>query len=64
MRVPSRWQDLEVERAHDGRPSLRLWASLLNWRPNTDPFAIELSLSHSDRTAGAVAVLVRGKRER
>ena len=54
------WQDLEVERAHDGRPSLKLLGLAAELAAKHGPFAIQLSLSHSDRTAGAVAVLVRG----
>lgn len=54
------WQDLEVERAHDGRPSLRLLGLAAQLARQHGPINIELSLSHSDRTAGAVAVMVRG----
>ena len=53
------WQDLEVERAHDGRPSLRLLGLAAELFRQHGPFRIELSLSHSEHTAGAVAVLVR-----
>ncbi len=55
------WQDLEVERAHDGRPSLKLLGLAAELAAKHGPFDIQLSLSHSDRTAGAVAVLVRGR---
>ena len=54
------WQDLEVERAHDGRPSLRLLGLAAQLARQHGPISIELSLSHSDKTAGAVAVLTRG----
>ena len=53
------WQDLEVERAHDGRPSLRLLGLAAALYQRHGPFSIQLSLSHSEHTAGAVAVLVR-----
>ena len=55
------WQDLEVERAHDGRPSLKLLGLAAELAAKHGPFDIQLSLSHSDRPAGAVAVLVRGR---
>lgn len=58
------WQDLEVERAHDGRPSLRLRGLALELEKRHGPFRFELSLSHSERTAGAVAVLVVGEDRR
>lgn len=58
------WQDLEVERAHDGRPSLRLRGLALELEKRHGPFRFELSLSHSERTAGAVAVLLTGDRKR
>jgi holo-[acyl-carrier protein] synthase len=53
------WQELEVERALDGRPSLRLLGLAAHLARQYGPMSIELSLSHAEHTAGAVAVLVR-----
>lgn len=51
------WQDIEVERNPRGRPHVtlhglaaKLAATLVNWN-------LHLSLTHTDRTAAAVAVL-------
>ena len=53
------WHDLEVERENTGRPSLRAAGLALALLERHGPLRLELSLSHSDATAGAVAVLVR-----
>ncbi len=54
------WHDLEVERETDGRPSLVLSGLALELVRRHGPLRVELSLSHSDHTAGAVALVVRG----
>lgn len=56
------WHDLEVERETEGRPSLVLLGIARELAQTHAPLRIELSLSHSDATAGAVAVLMRGPR--
>lgn len=53
------WHDLEVERESSGRPWLRAAGLALVLLERHGPLRIELSLSHSDATAGAVAALVR-----
>lgn len=53
------WQDLEVERETEGRPYLTLNGLALELARQHGPLSVELSLSHSDATAGAVAVVVR-----
>lgn len=57
------WQDLEVERETEGRPYLTLFGLALELARQHGPLAIELSLSHSDATAGAVALVTRPSRE-
>jgi holo-[acyl-carrier protein] synthase len=54
------WHHLEVERETEGRPFLTLLGLAGELAGRHGPLRIELSLSHSDQTAGAVAVLVRG----
>jgi holo-[acyl-carrier protein] synthase len=54
------WHHLEVERETEGRPFLTLLGLARQIADLHGPLRIELSLSHSDQTAGAVAVLVRG----
>lgn len=54
------WHDLEVERETEGRPYFVLLGLARDLAERHAPLRIELSLSHSDATAGAVAVLVRG----
>lgn len=51
------WHDLEVLRSVDGRPSIRLLGLAARIDREQGPLVIELSLSHSDVTAGAVAVV-------
>jgi len=53
------WRQLEVERETEGRPYLTLLGLARTLADRHGPLSIELSLSHSDATAGAVAVLVR-----
>jgi holo-[acyl-carrier protein] synthase len=53
------WQQLEVERETEGRPVLRLMGLAAELMMRHGPLRFELSLSHSEATAGAVAVLVR-----
>ena len=56
------WHQLEVERETEGRPYLTLSGLAQQLAERHGPLVIELSLSHSDATAGAVAVIMRGKR--
>ena len=53
------WHDLEVERETEGRPHLLLAGVALGLADRHGPLVIELSLSHSDATAGAVAIVIR-----
>jgi holo-[acyl-carrier protein] synthase len=55
------WHDLEVERETQGRPFLNLLGLARSLVDRHGPLHFELSLSHSDATAGAVAVLVRAR---
>jgi holo-[acyl-carrier protein] synthase len=54
------WHHLEVERETEGRPFLNLLGLARTLMDQHGPLRVELSLSHSDATAGAVAILVRG----
>ncbi len=56
------WQDMEVERETEGRPYLTLHGLALDLIRRLGPLTIVLSLSHSDATAGAVAVVTRSDR--
>lgn len=51
------WQDIEVLRSVDGRPSVKLHGIAEELDRTQGPLIIELSLSHSEMTAGAVAVV-------
>lgn len=51
------WHDIEVLRSVDGRPSVLLHGLAALVEREAGPFVVELSLSHSDVTAGAVAVV-------
>jgi holo-[acyl-carrier protein] synthase len=51
------WQDMEVLRSEHGRPSIRLHGVAERLDQEHGPLIIELSLSHSEMTAGAVAVV-------
>lgn len=53
------WQDLEVERETEGRPFLVV-SGLAKELAEQHRLTFQLSLSHSDATAGAVAVVMRG----
>jgi holo-[acyl-carrier protein] synthase len=53
------WQDLEVLRHADGRPVLRLHNLAEKLAETYGPLEIHLSLTHSDTTAGAVALLLK-----
>jgi holo-[acyl-carrier protein] synthase len=52
------WHDLEVERETEGRPHL-VMSGLARELAARHGLRIELSLSHSDATAGAVAVVLK-----
>ena len=54
------WHHLEVERETEGRPFLVLPGLARELAERHGPLRFELSLSHSDATAGAVAVVLRG----
>lgn len=53
------WQHLEVERETEGRPVLKVFGLAKDLLARHGPLRVELSLSHSEATAGAVAVVVR-----
>ena len=54
------WRDLEVCRQSDGRPLLRAHGLAAEVMARHGPLQIQLSLTHSHQTAGAVVLLVRG----
>jgi holo-[acyl-carrier protein] synthase len=56
------WHHLEVERETEGRPFLTLLGLARDLAGRHGPLSIELSLSHSDATAGAIAVVMRSPR--
>lgn len=51
------WQDMEVERNEEGRPSMVLYGRAAELAREFGPLEVHLSLSHSDHTAGAVAAV-------
>jgi holo-[acyl-carrier protein] synthase len=51
------WQEIEVLRSVHGRPSVKLHGVAEELDRVRGPLIIELSLSHSEMTAGAVAVV-------
>ena len=53
------WQDLEVRRHSDGRPQLRAHGVAAKLMARYGPLRFHLSLTHSEKTAGAVVVLVK-----
>jgi holo-[acyl-carrier protein] synthase len=53
------WHDLEVLRHSDGRPVLRLHNLADQLAQTYGPLEIHLSLTHSDTTAAAVALLLK-----
>ena len=54
-----RWRQIEVVRRHDGLPSIRLHDETARLSEAAGPVRISLSLSHTKRTAGAVALIER-----
>lgn len=56
------WHHLEVERETEGRPSLLLGGLAAELDQRHGPLVVQLSLSHSDATAGAVAIVLRAGR--
>ena len=55
------WHHLEVERETEGRPFLTLLGLARELADTHGPLVIQLSLSHSDATAGAVAIVLRAR---
>jgi holo-[acyl-carrier protein] synthase len=53
------WQDLEVLRHADGRPKLQLHGEAARLVERHGPIELQLSLTHSEATAGAVVLLGR-----
>jgi phosphopantetheine--protein transferase-like protein len=51
------WREIEVERSEDGRPTIRLHGHAAQVSEARKGVRIALSLSHTERTAGAVAVV-------
>lgn len=54
------WRDLEVSRGRDGRPTMLLHGAADELVRRHGPLALHLSLTHTELTAGAVAVLLKG----
>ena len=53
------WQDIEVVRGREGFPSIQLRGLAASLADAAGGLTIHLSLSHTDRTAGAVASIAR-----
>ncbi|HEX9893015.1 MAG TPA: holo-ACP synthase [Gemmatimonadales bacterium] len=51
------WQDIEVERTVGGRPHVRLHGRAAELAGNLGRWRLHLSLTHTDQTAAASAVL-------
>jgi holo-[acyl-carrier protein] synthase len=51
------WRDIEVERSEAGRPSIRLHGDAVHAAEQAGVVRISLSLSHTGRTAAAVALV-------
>ena len=51
------WREIEVERSQEGRPSIRLHGLAARLTEARSGVRISLSLTHTERTAGAVAVV-------
>ena len=51
------WQDIEVVRAREGFPSIRLLGLAAELAERAGGLTIHLSLSHTDTSAGAVALI-------
>lgn len=54
------WREIEVTRDADGRPAIALHGLAARLASEAGGIRIEISLTHSDSTAGAVAVLHPG----
>lgn len=54
-----RWRHIEVVRRHDGLPSIRLHDEAARLSEAAGAVRISLSLTHTKRTAGAVALIER-----
>ena len=54
-----RWRHIEVVRRHDGLPSIRLHEEAARLTEAAGMVRISLSLTHTKRTAGAVALIER-----
>jgi holo-[acyl-carrier protein] synthase len=55
-----RWRHIEVVRHGDGRPLIRLHGHAAELADSAGGLRISLSLTHTERTAGAVALIERG----
>lgn len=53
------WRDIEVVREDTGRPVIRLHGLAARLAERDGPFTVSLSLSHTSKTAGAVAIVER-----
>ncbi len=51
------WRDIEVIRGEEGRPAIRLHGLAARLAETRGPLRIQVSLTHSATTAGAVAVV-------
>lgn len=51
------WREIEVTRDGDGRPAIVLHGLAARLADQAGGLRVEISLSHSDSTAGAVAIL-------
>jgi phosphopantetheine--protein transferase-like protein len=54
------WRDIEVTRDSDGRPAILLHGLAERLAADTGGIRIQVSLTHSESTAGAVAVIHAG----
>lgn len=54
------WRDIEVTREPSGRPGIRLHGRALEVADASGSWRIHLSLTHTEHTAGAVAVFESG----
>lgn len=54
-----RWQHIEVTRLGNGRPAIRLHGTASRVAESAGGVRVALSLSHTHRTAGAVALVER-----
>jgi len=51
------WREIEVTRDEDGRPAIRLHGFAASLSESCGGLRIQVSLTHSDTAAGAVAVV-------